>query len=70
MEIHTLKNGRMLRNGQMVFDATVSLGETGTFNTMEERDNFVKERTEYLNGLAEKKEVVLEAVEDKKKVKK
>ena len=51
MEIKTVKTGRMLNNGQIVFDATVSLAESGTFDTMEERDIWVAEKTEYLNGL-------------------
>ena len=51
MEIKTVKTGRTLNNGQIVFDATVSLAESGTFDTMEERDKWVAEKTEYLNGL-------------------
>ena len=51
MEIKVLKTGKTLRSGQIVFEATVSLAESGTFNTMEDREIWVAEKTEYLNSL-------------------
>lgn len=66
MEVKVVKEGKTLRSGQIVFDATVSLTESGTFDTMEKRDSFVKDKTDELNNLVEMKRVE----EPKKKVKK
>ena len=51
METKTLKTGKTLHSGKIVFEATVSLSESGTFDTMEEREIWVAEKTEYLNSL-------------------
>ena len=51
MEINILKTGKTLLSGQIVFEATVSLSESGTFPTMEERESWVAEKTGYLNSL-------------------
>lgn len=51
MEIKTDRIGKTLLGGRIVFEATVSLSESGTFNTMEEREIWVAEKTEYLNSL-------------------
>ena len=51
MEINILKTGKTLLSGQIVFEATVSLTESDTFPTMEERESWVAEKTDYLNSL-------------------
>lgn len=70
MEIKTVLEGKTLLSGQIVFDATVSLTESGRFSTMEERDGWVAEKTGELNRLISAKPEEGRTVKAPKKVKK